>query len=334
MKKRYFKTNRLTSLYKYLHDGTVLESHDIHCCEVVKESFNRTKQIKLQQPAEEIAYTQEEINIWVNLLKQNKFKFEYIIDEKYHSIILNSFDFYGIQDMYLTMVLVRYLWYAENDGLIDRIFDILKNERNLGFLQALFLAQFYDNTDRNSVFNLCYENTVPLRYEFHFKQLEAKNSINDHLLCLSGHNRVLDQLRILLSNLLLKEITKLITKGESYIEIWRFYTTQISQFSLPNFIYNYDRSSFLEKFGNTLSLILNKKVKITLVKELELNENYIFLNYHHSLRGAKMGVYKGLSHKQLGERYNHYREIVNNHGDIQIINMHDDSIIFKLEYQK
>jgi hypothetical protein len=160
MKKRYSQANPTDIIHKHLYNGKIETLTNKYCCEVVKKDYHKSKTIELKIEKEKVNYTQEEIDKWLNLLKENRItKFTYTVDVIHHTIRFNTFDFEFVNEMYITLVLVRYLWYDENDCLIDRVYDIMDTSK-FTFFSALTVAHYYDNIKRDETFNLNYNQSL------------------------------------------------------------------------------------------------------------------------------------------------------------------------------
>jgi len=170
------------------YDSSVTNERSKHCLEEIKFNYLKKKSVILQNTnVNQInaVYPKEIRDRWLNLLKiELNLPFLYEESEYCHTLTLNYVDFRTINELYILMLLIRYLWYAENNMLIYRIFDILDKSPKLNFSQALYLAHMYDDVSRNNTFNLFNKCIVP--YE-----LSLKNFIDHILLSQNIHNATL-----------------------------------------------------------------------------------------------------------------------------------------------
>ncbi len=145
---------RVAKILLYTSNGKVEEHVNAHCCEVVKNTINTVDKVELYK--EYVAYTEDEIKRWTLLIQNHGANFEYTIKDGYHIITLYNRKFKSVEHQYLSLLLARYLWYNENDGLIDRIFDMV--DKGISFTYALKMANYYDNVSRDNTFNLNFTN--------------------------------------------------------------------------------------------------------------------------------------------------------------------------------
>lgn len=186
--KRYNERQYVDILVNY-HNGDTHNENEVSCCEIIKKNTLSVKEFIITK-RQKCAYNDKEITKWLGLLKENGVHINYEINEKgLHQIRLIPTEYQNTMHMYICLILTRYLWYVENDGLIDRIFDILKNS-TLNFWQAVVLAHYYDNLERDVTFNLAYNYTFFTPAIFNnfnnlIKQLYNVHYLNDFILFLS-----------------------------------------------------------------------------------------------------------------------------------------------------
>jgi hypothetical protein len=159
------------------YDDTIINFGNNHCCEKIKISILKTKEIIISKESNKVLYNEEEIKKWMDLVNQNLNKnISYEISESYHKITFKMQDFDHFYHFYETFIVVRWLWYAENNFLIDRTLDIL-NTQKFNFKEALLLAHIYDNPERDETFNLMYPYTFNL--ESNTKDYICENMYNN-----------------------------------------------------------------------------------------------------------------------------------------------------------
>lgn len=171
MSNKYSFTNRVT-LQINKNDGSVDISNNQHCLEKIKKDYLKTESIKISLESNKIlqVFPQDIIDKWLAVLKNNfHLKFEYEIKDDYHSFTINYKDYNNILEVYIVMVLIRYLFYAENNELIYTIFDIKeKTERKFDYSVCLSLAHYYKQYD--NTFNL-FDCELPIKVNINFEHL-------------------------------------------------------------------------------------------------------------------------------------------------------------------
>jgi len=243
--KRYNERQYVDILVNY-HNGDTYNETEVCCCEIVKKNTLSVKEYIITK-RQKCAYSDEEITKWLGLLKENGIHINYEINkEGLHQIRLIPTEYQNIMHMYICLILTRYLWYVENDGLIDRIFDILKNS-NLSFWQAVVLAHYYDNLERDVTFNLAYNytffaDTTFFNFDKLMTSLYNIRYLNDFVLFSSlgsGQGEIdLKPYNIakLGSSLLWFKVIKYIQAGNSYNNVCKFITN-----IKKNFLFYIDR---------------------------------------------------------------------------------------------
>jgi len=134
------------------------------CLEEIKQDYLKKESVKLVIPAKtvESVFSKDIIDKWISLLKTTfKMQFVYEQNQDEHIIKLKYSDFNSITELYICLVLVRYLWYRQNNFLIYRILHILENS-SLTLFQSIKLAHFYDYVDRDSTFNIFQSLVIPM----------------------------------------------------------------------------------------------------------------------------------------------------------------------------
>ena len=236
-------------------------------------------------------------------------KFDYKIDEKYHHIILNPLDYTHVNHMYLTMVLVRYLWFKENDCLIDKINDILKTGE-FNFTQALSIAHCYDIIDRDTTFNICFQNTFPVLDDINFNEIYYYGSylLNTHIYrqsfnCFFDELDSSRNLAIFNAQLAMYLISEKIKEGADYNTVWKL------MHSFKRISFNYVED-IKKNILITLKLF-NKNETITEVQsdDLEIGKKYLLLS-NNSLQNKFYVTYKGLTYPHRTNL--HYYKTFNN----------------------
>lgn len=143
------------------------------CLEEIKQDYLKKESVKLVIPAKtvESVFSKDIIDKWISLLKTTfKMQFTYEQNQDEHIIKLKYSDFNSITELYICLVLVRYLWYKQNNFLVYRILHILDNS-SLTLFQSIKLAHFYDYVDRDSTFNIFQSLVIPINLSWiDFKQ--------------------------------------------------------------------------------------------------------------------------------------------------------------------
>jgi len=178
MSNTYGFTNRVTLQINKV-DGSVDISNNQHCLEKIKKDYLKIESIKISLESNKIlqVFPQEIINKWIGVLR-NKFnlKFQYEIKDDFHSFIINYKDYKNILEVYIVMVLIRYLFYAENNELIYTIFDIHEKTK-YDYSTCLNLAHYYKDYD--DTFNL-YDCQLPIKLKSNIEYL--------FMICVYGNN--------------------------------------------------------------------------------------------------------------------------------------------------
>ena len=303
------------------HNGEISKETNQHCCEFVKKDVLSKKVITLTK-MDDVNYSIDETNRWLTLLKENGVNIEYKIDDKkrHDSIILVYNNYYNTMHLYVSLLLVRYLWYYQNDGLIDRIFHILDNSK-LNFWKALVLAHYYDNTNRDSVFNLNYNNTPITKDFIHnynnefsfdktFKNSNFNNilSVNTAILnvCASISNSVIHsntdlKLMLVFGNLVFSTIKTNINKSKTYEKAYsNINITKTIIFSPES------HTELIDQYNAVIKhLGLNFTLKPSEV--VEIDKSYIIPNLNLDFKGeiplfkvVGKSTHYGLSYVKLG----------------------------------
>lgn len=161
--------NSYTNFTRINYTNYYYNSHEEYkenqlCLEEIKQDYLKKESVKLVISAKtvESVFSKDIINRWISLLKENfQMKFEYEQNENTHIIKLKYSDFNIISELYICLVLVRYLWYKQNNFLVYRILHILDNS-SLNLFESIKLAHFYDCLDRDDTFNIFQTLIIPM----------------------------------------------------------------------------------------------------------------------------------------------------------------------------
>lgn len=156
---KYHNDERVDIVIIKYRDGTEERLTNKKCLEILKKKSLKIDSVQLLKSSKNIeeVYPKEVCNKWIALLTYTfplNMKASYTITDEYHIININYADFDGIGQLYINLILLRYLWYNENNHLIYRIFDI-KEKTNYNVEESIILAHYYDNfLTRDQTFNL------------------------------------------------------------------------------------------------------------------------------------------------------------------------------------
>ena len=156
---KYISEQRVDIIEIKYRNGETKKLANQKCLEILKKESLKIESVRLFKNSIDIeeVFSKEICNRWINLLVSyygENVKASYTITNQYHIIELDYSKFDGIGQLYINLILFRYLWYMENNFLIYRTLDILeKYTKNLN--QAIILAHYYDLfLNRDPTFNL------------------------------------------------------------------------------------------------------------------------------------------------------------------------------------
>lgn len=172
---KYHSDERVDIVKIKYRNGEEKELDNQKCLEILKKESLKIDSVQLFKKSKNIeaVYSKDVCNRWINLLRTDfpfNIKASYTITDDYHIIGLNYSMYDGIGQLYINLILFRYLWYIDNNNLIYRIFDI-EEKCACSIDERITLAHYYDNfLQRDATFNLfTYVNPLyrPIFYTVH-----------------------------------------------------------------------------------------------------------------------------------------------------------------------
>jgi len=191
---KYHNDERVDIVKIKYRDGTEETLLNQKCLEILKKKSLKIDSVQLLKSSRSIetVYPKEVCNKWIDLLKKTfslNMKASYTITDEHHIIDLHYSAFDGIGQLYINLILLRYLWYNENNNLIYRIFDI-REKTNYSVEESIILAHYYDdflirdftfnlfstviNTNR-TIFNPLNEFSINIAYDNNHNKLMPKS---------------------------------------------------------------------------------------------------------------------------------------------------------------
>lgn len=184
---KYHSDERVDIVKIKYRNGEEKELYNQKCLEILKKESLRIDSVQLFKKSKNIeaVYSKDVCNRWINLLRTGfviNIKASYTITDDYHIIDLNYSMYDGIGQLYINLILFRYLWYSDNNNLIYRIFDI-KEKCGCSIDVCITLAHYYDNfLQRDPTFNLFIYTNPLYRSIFHPVYEYTINTTYDNLL--------------------------------------------------------------------------------------------------------------------------------------------------------
>ncbi len=284
--KYYTESQNVDIVERYYRNGNttqVIENHDL-CLEFVKTDYLSFDKVIFKKRTNKInkVFSDDICRKWIKLLQNNlSGVFDYKITEEYHIITLEYKDYRNIVELYLCLILMRYLWYYDNNFLVYRTIDIFEKS-GLKFIQSLNLAHFYDKTERKNTFNLynslfIYPDADLLNQTYCLNSLNIHGSYIDTFLPLLGKDYILSYNHVYNSQL--QEICK--TFDENYPETYRKIIDivwRLRKFSVSEGRVNpTETQSYFNEIQLFYNSVFNKKISFEEVTDLKQLDGNVYV---------------------------------------------------------